>query len=188
MSATKSQPRTSLTWILALTTIAALAGPAALAVDTAAIDKQVSATLDAFYKMSDANKSLVDHASAVLVFPKVTKGGIGIAGEHGEGALLESGKTVGYYSTSGASVGLTLGFASHSEVILFNTAEARDKFVNSKGWSVGADASVAVAKKGAGGSYDTQTISKPVVAFVFGEKGLMGDASLAGGKINKIAK
>ena len=73
-------------------------------------------------------------------------------------------------------------------MILFNTAEARDKFVNSNGWSIGADASVAVAKKGAGGSYDTQTLSKPVVAFVFGEKGLMGDASLAGGKINKIAK
>jgi hypothetical protein len=30
-------------------------------------------------------------------------------------------------------------------------------------------------------------LRKPVLAFVFGEKGLMGDASLQGGKISKIA-
>ena len=109
-----------------------------------------------------------------------------MGGEHGEGALLEKGKTAGYYSTSGASVGLTLGVSRHSEVILFKTPEALDKFVNSKNWSIGADASVAVVKTGAGGSYDTQTLSKPVLAFAFGEKGLMGDVSLAGGKISKI--
>jgi hypothetical protein len=30
-------------------------------------------------------------------------------------------------------------------------------------------------------------MKKPVLAFVFGEKGLMGDASLQGAKISKIA-
>jgi hypothetical protein len=43
-------------------------------------------------------------------------------------------------------------------------------------------------KKGAGGNYDTQSLSKPVNAFVGGEKGLMGDASLGGTKISKIGK
>lgn len=188
MSLTNSKPRTSPTWILAVAAIAVLAATAALAVDTAAIDKQVSATMDEFYALSPNNKSLADKAAAVLVFPRITKAGAGIGGEHGEGALLENGKSAGYYSTSGASVGLTLGVSRHSEVILFNTAEARDKFLNSKNWSIGADTSVAVAKKGAGGNYDTQTLSKPVTAFVFGEKGLMGDVSLAGAKINKIAQ
>jgi lipid-binding SYLF domain-containing protein len=188
MSSTKSKLRTSPTWILAIAAIAALAGTTAIAADTAAIDKGVAATLDHFYSLSDKNKALVDHAAAVLVFPRITKAGAGIGGEHGDGALLENGKTVGYYSISGASVGLTLGVSRHSEVILFNTPEARDKFLNSKNWSIGADTSVAVAKKGAGGNYDTQTLSKPVTAFVFGEQGLMGDVSLAGGKINKIAE
>jgi len=114
------------------------------------------------------------------VFPSITKAGVGVGGEHGDGALLENGKTVGYYSTSGASIGLTLGVSRHSEVILFNTAEARDKFLKSANWSIGADTSVAVVKKGAGGTYDSGTLKKPVLAFVFGEKGLMGDASLQG--------
>jgi lipid-binding SYLF domain-containing protein len=171
-----------------VTAIAALAGSVALALDTAALDQQVSATLQSFYALSDKNKYLADNAAGVLVFPGITKAGAGIGGEHGDGALLVNGKTVGYYSSSGASVGLTLGVSRHSEVILFQTAAARDKFVNGKDWSIGADASVAVAKKGAGGNYDNQTLSKPVIAFVFGEQGLMGDASLAGGKISKIAK
>jgi lipid-binding SYLF domain-containing protein len=41
-------------------------------------------------------------------------------------------------------------------------------------------------KKGAGGTYDTESLKKPVLVFVFGEKGLMGDVSLEGGKISKI--
>ncbi len=181
-----TKPLAPRAWIIAMTALAALVGTVALAVDTAAIDKQVSATLDRFYALNSRNKYLADNAAAVLVFPSITKAGVGVGGEHGDGALLENGKPVGYYSVSGASIGLTLGVSHHSQVILFNTPAARDKFLNSKDWSVGADASVAVVKKGAGGDYDSQTLSKPVLAFVFGEKGLMGDASLQGAKISKL--
>ena len=165
----------------------ACVGTTALAADTAAIDSHVSATLERFYALSPNNKFLAQNAAAVLVFPRITKAGAGVGGEHGDGALQQNGKTVGYYSISGASIGLTLGVSRHSEVILFNSPEARDKFVNGGDWSIGADASVAVMKKGAGGDYDSQTLKKPVLAFVFAEKGLMGDASLQGAKISKIA-
>lgn len=177
---------TSRIWTLILLSLGISSGPIALALDTAALDKEVSATLEQFYTMNEQNKGLVSSAAGVLVFPSITKAGVGVGGLHGDGALLENGKTRGYYSTSAASVGLTLGVARHSEVILFKTPEALNKFVNSKNWSAGADASVAVVKTGAGGSYDTQTLSKPVLAFAFGEKGLMGDVSLKGAKINKI--
>jgi lipid-binding SYLF domain-containing protein len=168
--------------------VAALVGTVALALDTAALDKQVAATLDKFYTLNPKNKDLVQTAAAILVFPNITKGGIGIGGEHGDGSLQQGGSSVGYYSISGASIGLTLGLSHHSEVIVFKTAEARDKFVKGGDWSVGADASVAVAKQGAGGAYDTQTMNKPVNAFIFGERGLMGDVSLQGAKISKIAQ
>jgi len=171
---------------IATATVLALLGTVAFALDTSAIDSQVSATLEKFYALSSGNKALAEKAAAVLVFPDITKGGIGIGGEHGNGALQENGKTVGYYSISGASIGLTLGLSHHSQVILFNTPEARDKFLKGGDWSLGADTSVAVMKKGAGGNYDTQSLSKPVNVFVFGERGLMGDASLGGAKISKI--
>lgn len=184
------KPNTRMSFITlgTIAVLAALVGTVALAVDTTSLDKHVSATLDRFYTLKPENKSLVDHAIAVLVFPNITKAGIGVGGEHGDGALLEHGNTSGYYSISGASIGATLGVSHHSEVVIFNTQTARDKFVNGQDWSIGADASVAVAKTGVGGNYDTTTLQKPVLAFVFGEKGLMGDASLAGAKISKIAK
>jgi lipid-binding SYLF domain-containing protein len=173
-------------WTLILLSLGIALVPIALALDTAALDKEVSATLEHFYSMNDQNKTLASSAAGVLVFPSITKAGVGVGGLHGDGALLENGKTMGYYSMSAASVGLTLGVARHSEVILFKTPEALNKFVESKNWSVGADASVAVVKTGASGSYDSQTLSKPVLAFLFGEKGLMGDVSLKGAKISKI--
>jgi lipid-binding SYLF domain-containing protein len=173
---------------MVIVAVVAASGTWALAADTAAIDKHAAATLDRFYALSDKHRDLVQHAAGVLVFPRITKAGVGVGGEHGDGALSEGGKTAGYYSISGASIGLTLGVARHSEVIIFNTQQALDKFVKGGDWSIGADASVAVMKTGAGGDYDVETLRKPVLVFVFGEKGLMGDASLKGAKISKIAQ
>ena len=167
--------------ILALGTSAAV-----LAADEMQIDQRVCKTLQQFDTINPANLSLSQKAAGMLVFPRVTKGGIGIGGEHGEGALLVGGKTMGYYSVGAASVGLTLGLAKHSEIIMFMTQEALDKFTSSDGWSIGADAGITVVSGGASGSYDTQTMQKPILGFVFGEKGLIGDLSLQGSKISKI--
>ena len=123
-----------------------------------------------------------------MVFPRVTKGGAGIAGEYGEGALQVNGKTVTYYKVSSASIGLTLGVAQHSEVIMFMTQESLDKFSTSKGWSIGADTGVALVSKGAGDDYDSQTLQKAILGFVYGEKGLIADLSLEGSKVVKIEK
>ncbi len=152
----------------------------------AAIDQGVHATMQQFDQLNPMHKDLLPRAKGVLVFPKVTKGGVGVGGQFGEGALLINGKAVSYYSVASASVGLTLGLAKHKEIILFMTQEALDKFTTSHGWTIGADTGVAVLSKGAGGSYDTQTLQRPILAFVFGEKGLMGDISLEGTKVTKL--
>ena len=154
----------------------------------AKIDKDVAAALVEFHSINAANKSLLQKSAGTLIFPQVTKAGVGVAGEYGEGALLVNGKTVGYYSISAASLGLTLGFAKHGEVIMFMTKDSLDKFTGSDGWSVGADAGITVMKASANGEYDSRTQQKPVLAFVFSEKGLIGDLSLEGSKITKIVR
>ena len=150
------------------------------------IDVSGCETLKQFDGLNSHNAHLLHSAAGTLVFPRVTKGGLGVAGQYGEGALRVGGKTIGYYSVSSASIGLTVGAAKRSEVIVFTTQDALEKFTSSSGWSVGADTGVAVVSKGAGGNYDTETLQKPVVGFVFGEKGLMADLSLEGSKVNKI--
>jgi lipid-binding SYLF domain-containing protein len=162
------------------------AAGAALAASKAEVDERVGAALSKFESLNPANKSLAGKAAGMLVFPLVTKGGAGVAGEHGEGVLQVEGKTVGYYSVSAASVGLTLGVAQHSEIIMFMTKEALNKFLATKGWSIGADAGITMVSAAANGTYDSKIESKPILAFQFDDKGLLGDLSVEGEKITKI--
>ena len=151
-----------------------------------AIDSDVDATLSRLFQTVPGSKELVGKARGILVFPRVIQAGIGIGGEHGDGALRVGGQTVGYFSTSSASIGATLGVQSKSVIYLFMTQEALDKFRNSNGWSVGGDASVALVKVGANGTIDTTTGTHPVEVFVLTNSGLIGDLSLGGTKITKL--
>ena len=173
---------TSLT-VLAAASISSTAGAA---VDRAGIDAGVQSTLESFYAENPGNRELVAKAAGVLVFPRVSKAGLGVGGESGHGAFIADGRTAGYYKMSGASVGATIGVSHRAEIIVFMTREAREKFERSAGWTIGADVGVAVASKGAGGDYDSETMRRPVIAFVLGEHGLIADVSLQGTKITKV--
>ncbi len=144
-----------------LSLIAIFASAACIAASKAEIDAGVSTALKNWEAINPNHTELASKAAGMLVFPSITKGGVGIAGEYGEGVLRVNDQTVHYYSVSSASVGLTLGVAKHSEIILFMTHAALDKFTNSKGWSIGADTGVALVKTGAGGKYDSETLKKP---------------------------
>jgi len=177
---------TTLLAVTGVTVLGLIASAPSFARTKAEIDASADAAVKHFYTLNPEHKRLADKASGVLIFGHVTKGGAGVAGEFGEGVLRVNGADVNYYKISSASVGLTLGIAHHSEIILFMTPESLDKFVKREGWSVGADAAVAVAKAGAGGHYDTATLAKPIIGFVFHEKGLIGDLWIEGSKITKI--
>ncbi len=171
-----------------LAAVALLLSAVSFGATKAQIDERVHVAMHQFYDLNPQHKGLVARAKGALVFPRITKAGVGVGGQFGEGALRIDGKNVAYYSISSASVGLTLGLAKHKEVILFMSQETLDKFMNSHGWTIGADTGVAVLSKGAGGDYDTQTLQRPILGFVFGEKGLIGDASLEGSKVTKLDK
>jgi lipid-binding SYLF domain-containing protein len=150
------------------------------------IDAGVDGALNRLYASVDGARDLGSRAQGLLVFPRVLAGGLVVGGEYGDGALRTKGATQGYYRTIAASVGLTAGGQSRSVVIMFMTPDAYNKFVQSKGWTAGVDASVALAKIGANGKVDTVTAQQPVIAFVQTNAGLMFDVSLDGSKISKL--
>ncbi len=150
------------------------------------IDAGVDGALNRLYTTVSGARELVARAEGILVFPRVLSAGLVVGGEYGEGALRSKGATVGYYRTTSASIGLTAGAQSRSEILLFMTPEAYSRFADSSGWTVGADASVALAKVGVNGSIDTNTVQQPVIGFVQTNAGLMFDISLDGAKIGKL--
>lgn len=150
------------------------------------INSGVDQTLSRLYQQSSNARELVSRARGVLVFPAVLSGGFVVAGEYGRGALRVNGETQGYYSTTAGSIGFQAGAESKAIVVLFMTDEALNKFKNSNGWTIGADATVTVANVGANGSIDSNTVRQPVVGFVMTNGGLMAGVSLQGAKVNKI--
>ena len=152
------------------------------------LEISVDVALEKFYEEVTGGKEFISESKGYLLFPRVIKAGLGIGGEHGEGALRVGGRTVDYYSTTAGSVGFQLGVQQKTVLVVFMTNNSLKKFRNSSGWKVGVDGSVALIKVGAGGSVDTANIKAPIVGFVYGQKGLMYNLTLEGSKFTKLKK
>ncbi|OEZ29788.1 BPSL1445 family SYLF domain-containing lipoprotein [Variovorax boronicumulans] len=151
-----------------------------------AIDAQVDASLARLYDTVAGSRALVAGAQGVLVFPSVVGGSFGIGADYGRGALRSGGRTQSYYSTTAGSIGFQAGAQSKAVFYVFTSREALDKFRQSRGWTVGVDATVALARYGANGVVDSSTFRQPVVAFVMTNVGLEAGASVQGAKITEI--
>ena len=160
----------------------------ALAKSAQEIDVGVDVTLEEFQKDIKGGAEFLKSAKGVLVFPSVVKAGFVIGGAYGEGAMRIGGKTVDYYNTAAASWGWLAGAQSVRIIIVFMQEGALKKFRESQGWEAGVDGSVTLVDIGTGGSIDTTNIKDPIVAFAFGNKGLMADLSLTGSKYTKIVR
>jgi lipid-binding SYLF domain-containing protein len=178
--------RTTLTGAVAIVLLVAGARPAAPADKAAELSKNAQAALTALYAKVPAAKALGAKAQAVLVFPKVTKAGLGIGGQHGDGALLRGGKAVAYYSTSGASFGLQAGGQTYGYAMFFMNAKALEQLDVAKGFEVGVGPTVVVMDEGKAKSATTTTMNDDIYAFIFSQKGLMGGLGIQGNNIRKI--
>jgi lipid-binding SYLF domain-containing protein len=152
----------------------------------AALQTECRSALDELYAKAPQARNIANDAAGVLVFPNVVKAGLGVGGETGNGCLLEGGEVAAYYNKSGASIGLQAGAQRRREVMMFMSDAALDKLKNRAGFEFGADASAAVMDMGAGGTLDTSNIDSEIVAFIYGESGLMANASLEGSKVTEI--
>ena len=169
-------------------TVACVLGGQVLAVgDSAAeIDKNSQAALASLYEKVPGAKALGAQARAVLVFPKVTKAGLVVGGQPGDGALIKDGKSAAYYGTTGASVGLQAGAQTYGYAMFFMNDKALQQLDKADGFEVGVGPSVVVMDEGKAKNMTTTTMKDDIYAFVFGQKGLMAGIGIQGNKISKI--
>lgn len=155
--------------------------------EAAELNTEAAATMKIFMNDTKGADSLVSIAKGVLVCPKIRKAGLGIGAERGKCILTSGAEGKLYYITTGLKAGAIIGASSHSMILLLNTDEVLAKFTGSeREWEFGVDASVAIAKVGAGGELDTTNLKKDIVSFMFGEKGLMADLSWEGSRFKKL--
>lgn len=175
-----------------------IAGAAALGVATAVsaapaaaktaaeINAGVQSTLDRLFSVRPDLRNIYDRSNGVLVFPEIVKAGFIIAGVYGEGALLTGGGTDSYWSFGAASIGFQAGAQRARQVLFFMTPQALDEFRGGDGFELGADAEVTLIDAGAEVAIDTTKDTKPIIVVVFNRQGLLGGASLQGGKYTRI--
>jgi lipid-binding SYLF domain-containing protein len=177
----------ALTKLLLMAAIASALLPAtALAADRAALERDARAALQKLTATVPAAKSLSGSATAVLVFPKVTKAGLGVGGQYGDGVLFKQGKAAGYYNTSGASFGLQAGAQQFGYAMFMMNDKALSALSANEGFEVGVGPTVVLMDEGKAKTMTTTTAKDDIYAFIFGQKGLMGGLGVQGNKITRL--
>ncbi|MEO1017412.1 MAG: lipid-binding SYLF domain-containing protein [Pseudomonadota bacterium] len=144
-------------------------------------------TLDGFLK-EDKQTELpiyLQNAYAVLILPDVLRGGFIIGAEHGYGVLLARNVHTGVWTQPafieiyGGSFGLQIGGQTSEMVFTIMNQSAIEKLLSSR-FKIGADASVAFGRLGAGvGAGTTVQLGEDIYAFAR-NRGLFGGVALDG--------
>ncbi len=150
------------------------------------IDASVRAAMVRFKQKIKGGTAYLKGAKGVLVMPGIVKAAFVFGGKYGQGALMVGGRTVGYYSVAGGSVGWQLGAQKYDMVILFMTDDVLKKFERSENWEAGVDAEITLINAGAEATVETLRSQHPIAGFIFGQEGLMGGVSIKGTKFTRI--
>ena len=166
--------------------MALLAPTGAIAADRAALERSARSAYQKLVAKVPAAKALSGDAVAVLVFPKITKAGLIVGGQYGDGVLFKGGKVAGYYNTSGASYGLQAGAQRYGYAMFFMNEKSLNALTANDGFEVGVGPSVVVVDQGMGKSLTTTTANDDIYAFIFSQKGLMAGIGVQGNKITRL--
>jgi len=138
--------------------------------------KDSQEALNKMIKTTSKLQTFKSKAYGYVVFPKVTKAGVGIGGAAGRGAVFKNDVVVGSANLKQASIGFQLGGQQYSEVIFFENKKAYDNFINGK-LKFDAQASAVAITEGA--SIDV-AYNEGVAVFTKTKGGLMFEASIGG--------
>lgn len=132
-------------------------------------------------ELNDASLArLLESSVGHAVFPSVGKGAVGVGGAYGKGVLYEGNRAVGYCDLKQASIGLQLGAQNYSEILVFSTQAALDRFKTGN-FAFDAQATAVALKRGAAAN---ASFSDGVAVFTTDEAGLMFEAAVGGQKFS----
>ena len=116
--------------------------------DRTALVAEATARLQQMQTEDPSLGTLLQRGSGYALFPNVSKMGLVVGGARGWGVVYERGQQTGYSALTQGSVGLQAGVQSFSELLVFETPAALERF-KAGGFGVAADASAVVLTSGA---------------------------------------
>jgi lipid-binding SYLF domain-containing protein len=131
-----------------------------------------------FIKSDGLIRNLFNKAYGYVILPNVGKGGIGIGGAAGNGAVYQKGSLIGMAKMTQVTIGFQWGGQAYREVIFFETKEALDRFKENR-LELSAQASAVAVTAGASANAKYRD---GVMIFTQAKGGLMYEASIGGQK------
>jgi lipid-binding SYLF domain-containing protein len=132
-------------------------------------------------------RQLMRQARAVLIVPRLFKGGFIVGGEGGSGVLMVRGpgnvwSGPAFYGMGSASFGLQAGLEQSEAVLLVMTQKALDALLRDQ-FKIGAQAGIAVANLGSGVEGAIGGVSGPDIVVWSSSSGLFAGIALNGSVI-----
>ena len=154
------------------------------AVDAA---KELDAAAQVLQNMTSAQQipsSLLKQAKCIAVIPKLTKAGLIVGGEHGNGVVscrTSAGWSApAFISLTGGSVGLQAG-GEHQDIILLMNNQGEQELRNGH-WDLGAEAVAAGPTGASAGRTESAGWKAPVLSYAH-SSGAYAGANLEGSKL-----
>jgi lipid-binding SYLF domain-containing protein len=159
-----------------------VAGISPLLAQSASKDAKIVAdgktAIAAMIKADPGIKSAIANAYGYAIFPNVGKGGMGIGGAAGNGAVYQKGKLIGMAKLTQVTIGFQWGGQAYRELVLFETVADLNKFKeNNIEFSAQASAVAVTAGASANAAYHDG-----VMIYTQTKGGLMYEASVGGQK------
>ena len=163
-----------------------LVSGSAQATSASEIRQNAAQALSTLYQSNPDARALAEKSRAILIFPHIVAGALGVGVQYGDGALQQRGRTIGYYHSMQGSIGFQAGVQSFGYVLFFMDKESLDYLRNSEGWELGTGPTLVVIDQGFAKTLSTTTMQKGVYAFIFNQQGVMAGIGIKGAKISEI--
>lgn len=131
-----------------------------------------------FIKSDGLIRNLFNNAYGYVILPNVGKGGMGIGGAAGNGAVYQGGTLIGMAKMTQVTIGFQWGGQAYREVIFFETKADLDRFKENR-LELSAQASAVAVTAGASANAKYRD---GVMIFTQAKGGLMYEASIGGQK------
>lgn len=140
------------------------------------LQEDAKAVIDEMIDINPRLEIYFHEAYGYAVFPKVTKGGMGIGGAIGQGVVYYNHRPVSISRLRQVSVGFQFGGQQYSEVIFFQNEKSFSRFMNEE---LKFDAQASAVALTTSASINL-AYSSGVAVFTMGNKGLMYEATIGG--------
>jgi lipid-binding SYLF domain-containing protein len=136
----------------------------------------VQDTVEMFTRLDPGLQGFLDKAHGYAVFPTVGRAGLIAGGAYGKGEVFEKGEMVGYCDMTQATIGAQIGGQAFSEMIVFETERAMEKFKANQ-LAFTAQATAVILKSGAAAN---ARYADGVAIFTQERGGAMAEAAVGG--------